>query len=86
MSIEYQMLTGGFTTMQDPTKTPIDNKADYQAAKAQARKQFQFLKKKLKLQSKSQLIHIIVQYASDLKEQQDLNRFLHEENKELRND
>lgn len=70
----------------DPTKTPIDNKAEYQAAKKQARLKFQFLKKKLKLQSKSQLIHIIVQYASDLQEQQELNKFLYEENKELKND
>jgi len=41
------------------------------------------MKKSLKVRSKSQLIQLIVKYASDLQETMELNKFLHEENQRL---
>lgn len=69
--------------LEDNTKTPINNKEDYQKALTQAKEMYRCLKKSLKTRSKSQLIQIIAKYASDLQELQELNKFLYEENKQL---
>jgi len=72
------------TLKNDQAKNPYENKEDYKKALDQAKETYRVLKKSLKMKSKSQLIQLIAKYASDLQEVQELNKFLYEENLELK--
>lgn len=61
-----------------------EEKAEYEAALAHSKQIAQQLKRRLKLMSKSQLIQIIITYASDLQEMQGVSRQLFEENQALK--
>lgn len=65
---------------KDPTKTP-----EYKKALEQSKEVCRQLKKVLKLRSKSELITIVINYASDLQECQEMLKQLYEENKSLKN-
>ncbi len=59
-------------------------KEEYEKELAKAKEIARELKRNLKMRSKSQLIEIIIAYASDLTEMQAVARQLLEENKELK--
>jgi len=72
------------TLKNEDAKNPYESKEEYKKALAQAKEIYRVLKKSLKTKSKSQLIQLIAKYASDLQEVQELNKFLYEENLELK--
>ena len=57
---------------------------EYKAALDHAKEVYKHIKKKLKAQSKSDLINLIVKYSSDLQELQNVSQQLFEENKTLK--
>jgi len=69
---------------QEPSKTPQETEAELLKAQKQNEAIYRSLKRRLKLLSKRDLINIAITYGSDLQDQQELNRFLYEENKQLK--
>jgi len=68
--------------MDEKTKKQVNE--EYKEALEQSKEIYRQLKKVLKLRSKSDLIKIVVQYASDLQECQAMLKQLYEENKKLK--
>lgn len=71
-------------TKTKKSKKSKNEEIDMDAALQEAKEIAKALKRSLKIHSKSKLIEIIITYASDFQEMQQLAKHLHEENKKLK--
>jgi hypothetical protein len=70
--------------MTEEPKAQEPTEEEKKQALKDVKEQAQYLKKRLKMMSKSQLITLVINYASDLQEMQQVAQMLFEENKELK--
>lgn len=65
-------------------KEPVRSEEEARKIQKEYEHAYRSIKKSLKKRSRSELIRIVIEYADNLQQHMELNKFLHEENKQLK--